>query len=42
MNYKKIEELFVDFILDLTGPTPELEEERVVKFETTKNIIIKT
>ena len=40
MNYKKIEELFVDFILDLTGPTPELEEERVVKFETTKNIII--
>ena len=40
MNYKKIEELFVDFILDLTGPSPELEEERVVKFETTKNIII--
>ena len=40
MNYKKIEELFVDFILDLTGPTPELEDERVIKFETTKNIII--
>ena len=40
MNYKKIEELFVDFILDLTGPTPDQEDERIVKFEATKNIII--
>ena len=40
MNYKKIEELFVDFILDLTGPSPELEKEREERFGITKNIII--
>jgi len=40
MNYKKIEELFVDFILELTGPNPNLEEERSLNFSIVKGIII--
>ena len=40
MNYKKIEELFVDFILELTGPNPELESERKTNFSIVKTIII--
>ena len=40
MNYKKIEELYVDYILDLTGPTAESEKERETKFSIVKGIII--
>ena len=39
MNYKKIEELYVDFILDLTGPSQLLEEVRETNFTIVKNII---
>ena len=39
MNYKKIEELYVDFILDLTGPSQQLEEVRETNFTIVKNII---
>ena len=40
MNYKKIEELYVDFILELTGPTSQLESERNINFSIVKGIII--
>ena len=40
MNYKKIEELFVDYILELTGPNPELEKDRDTNFNIVKGIII--
>ena len=40
MNYKKIEELFVDFILDIVGPNTERENERNINFSIIKNIII--
>ena len=39
MNYKKIEELYVDFILDLTGPSQQLETDRDTNFTIVKNII---
>ena len=39
MNYKKIEELYVDFILDITGPSQQLEEVRETNFTIVKNII---
>lgn len=39
MNYKKIEELYVDFILDLTGPSQQLETDRETNFTIVKNII---
>jgi hypothetical protein len=39
MNYKKIEELYVDFILDLTGPSQQLETDRDTNFKIVKNII---
>ena len=39
MNYKKIEELYVDFILDLTGPSQQLETDRETNFKIVKNII---
>ena len=40
MNYKKIEELYVDFILELTGPNSDLENERNINFSIVKGIII--
>ena len=40
MNYKKIEELYVDFILELTGPNYELEKLRERNFDLVKRIII--
>ena len=40
MNYKKIEELYVDFILELTGPNSDLENERSINFSIVKGIII--
>ena len=40
MNYKKIEELYVDFILELTGPNYELEKLRERNFNLVKRIII--
>ena len=41
MNYNKIEELFVDFILDITGPTLERESERSVNLKIVEGIITK-
>ena len=40
MNYNKIEELYVDFILDFIGPTPETENERNINLSIVKGIII--
>ena len=40
MNYKKIEELYADFILELTGPNYELEKLRERNFDLVKRIII--
>ena len=40
MNYNKIEELYVDFILDIIGPTPERENERNINLSIVKGIII--
>ena len=40
MNYKELEELYVDFILELTGPTSKLESERNINFSIVKGIII--
>ena len=40
MNYKRIEELYVDFILELTGPNYELEKLRERNFDLVKRIII--
>lgn len=40
MNYKKLEELFVDFILDLIGPTEERENERNTNISIIKSILI--
>ena len=40
MNYKKVEELFVDFILDLIGPTSERENERNKNISIIGNILI--
>ena len=40
MNYKKIEELFVDFILELIGPNIDLENDRNINFKIVKGIII--
>ena len=39
MNYKKIEELFVDFILDLIGPNAERESERNNNLSIAQKII---
>ena len=39
MNYKKIEELFVDFILDIIGPNPERENERNNNLSIVQGII---
>ena len=41
MNYNKIEELYVDFILDIIGPNLEREMERNTNLNIVKNIIIK-
>ena len=41
MNYKKIEELFVDFILDIIGPNPERESERNNNLSIAQKIISK-
>ena len=41
MNYNKIEELFVDFVLDITGPTLERESERSVNLKIVEGIITK-
>ena len=40
MNYNKIEELFVDFILDIIGPNLERESERHKNLNLVKDIII--
>ena len=39
MNYKKIEELFVDYILDIIGPDQERETEREKNFNIINKII---
>ena len=39
MNYKKIEELFVDFILDIIGPNAERESERNNNLSIAQKII---
>ena len=39
MNYNKIEELYVDFILDLIGPNTETENDRNTKLKLIKTII---
>ena len=39
MNYKKVEELFVDFILDLIGPSLERENERNINISIIRNIL---
>ena len=41
MNYKKIEELFVDLILEIIAPNIEREKERNDSFSLIKEIIIK-
>ncbi len=41
MNYKKIEELFVDFILDIIGPNEERENERNNNLSIVQKIISK-
>lgn len=41
MNYKKIEELFVDLILEIIAPNKEREKERNESFSIIKEIIIK-
>ena len=41
MNYNKIEELYVDFILDIIGPNLEREMERNTNLNIVKDIIIK-
>ena len=41
MNYKKIEELFVDLILEIIAPNIEREKERNDSFSIIKEIIIK-
>ena len=41
MNYNKIEELYVDFILDIIGPTLERENERNINLNIVKSIITK-
>ena len=41
MNYTKIEELYVDFILDIIGPNKERENERNINLSIVKDIIIK-
>jgi hypothetical protein len=42
MHYNKIEELYVDFILDLIGPNQEGENQRKINFSIVKDIITKT
>ena len=41
MNYNKIEELYVDFILDIIGPNLERESERSINLKIVEGIIIK-
>ena len=41
MNYKKIEELFVDLILEIIAPNIEREKERNDSFSIIKDIIVK-
>ena len=41
MNYNKIEELYVDFILDIIGQTLERENERNINLNIVKSIITK-
>ena len=41
MNYNKIEELYVDFILDIIGPTLERENKRNINLNIVKSIITK-
>ena len=41
MNYNKIEELYVDFILEIIGPTLETENERNINLSIVKGIITK-
>ena len=41
MNYNKIEELFVDFILDIIGPNLEREKDRSDNLKTVKEILQK-
>ena len=40
MNYKEIEELFIDFILDIIGPNIESENERSSHLKIIKDIIL--
>ena len=40
MNYQKIEELFVDFILEIIGPTEEKENKRKGIILLIKSIIV--
>ena len=40
MNYKKIEELFIDFILDIIGPNEEIENERNNNLKIIQDIIL--
>ena len=39
MNCNKIEELYIDFILDLIGPNAEREKDRNINLELVSNII---
>ena len=42
MNYNKVEELYVDFILDIIGPNQERENQRKINLSIIKDIITKT
>ena len=42
MHYNKVEELYVDFILDLIGPNQERENQRKINLSIVKDIITKT
>lgn len=42
MHYNKVEELYVDFILDLIGPYQEKENQRKINLSIVKDIITKT
>jgi len=42
MNYNKVEQLYVDFILDLIGPNQDRENQRKINLSIVKDIITKT
>ena len=42
MDYKKVEDCFTDFIINLVGPNEVSDREREEKFNYIKNLITKT